>query len=81
MLLIVKLDNEGYFTENMKRIARLGVDIMGGCCGTTPNYIKRITKSINTNANRINYLEQVTFSANGEVSKETDTIFMFLMKY
>jgi len=45
---MVFMDNEGYFTENMKRIASLGVDILGGCCGTTPNYIKNIAQQINT---------------------------------
>ena len=72
---MVFMDNEGYFTENMKRIADLGADIIGGCCGTTPNYIKSITRYINTNdvnrENRINYLEQVTY-INSEVSVETN---------
>ncbi|MDF2543980.1 MAG: Methionine synthase (cobalamin-dependent), methyltransferase domain [Herbinix sp.] len=36
------MDNAQYFSENMKRIAELGLDLLGGCCGTTPEYIKNI---------------------------------------
>lgn len=37
----VYLDNSQYFAERIKDIADLGVDIIGGCCGTTPEYIKK----------------------------------------
>nr|WP_308742118.1 bifunctional homocysteine S-methyltransferase/methylenetetrahydrofolate reductase [uncultured Anaerocolumna sp.] len=71
---MVFMDNEGYFTENMKRIAGLGVDIMGGCCGTTPNYIKNINQHINmqdlNRGNRITYSQQVTLSLKHENSSE-----------
>ncbi len=40
---MIFMDNEAYFEENMQRIADLGVDMIGGCCGTTPGYIKKIT--------------------------------------
>jgi len=43
---MVFMDNENYFGDNLQRIAGLGVDIMGGCCGTTPNYIKNIAEHI-----------------------------------
>lgn len=46
---MVFMDNEGYFGSNLKRIAELGVDILGGCCGTTPNYIKNIITDIDIN--------------------------------
>lgn len=73
---MVFMDNEGYFTENMKRIADLGVDIMGGCCGTTPNYIKNINQHINiqdlNRGNRITYSEQVTLSLKDKNSSEKD---------
>ncbi len=29
------------FSENMHRIKSLGVEVMGGCCGTTPEYIRQ----------------------------------------
>ncbi len=74
---MVFMDNEGYFTENMKRIAGLGVDIMGGCCGTTPNYIKNITQHINlqelNRGNRIMYSERVTLPLKGEASIEKNS--------
>lgn len=37
----VYLDNSQYFAERMQDIASLGVDVIGGCCGTNPEYIKR----------------------------------------
>ncbi len=43
---MIFMDNEAYFEENMQRIVELGVDIIGGCCGTTPSYIKKITEKI-----------------------------------
>lgn len=46
---MVFMDNAGYFSENMKLIAGLGVDIPGACCGTTPEYTAKITKIININ--------------------------------
>jgi homocysteine S-methyltransferase len=46
---MVFMDNAEYFCGNMKLISELGVDIIGGCCGTTPEYIKQISKEINVN--------------------------------
>ncbi len=37
----VYLDNSQYFASKLMDIAELGVDIIGGCCGTSPEYIKR----------------------------------------
>lgn len=39
---MVFLKNAEYFAENMKKIADLGVALLGGCCGTTPDYISLI---------------------------------------
>jgi homocysteine S-methyltransferase len=39
---MVFMDNEEYFAGNMRRIAELGVDIIGSCCGTTPEYTKKL---------------------------------------
>lgn len=33
--------NAPYFAETMRGIADLGVRILGGCCGTTPEYIRK----------------------------------------
>lgn len=40
------LNSAGYFGENMARIAELGVDILGGCCGTMPSFIRETKKRI-----------------------------------
>lgn len=37
-------ENTAYFCENMKEIAELGVNILGGCCGTTPEYIRQLNQ-------------------------------------
>lgn len=40
------LNTAGYFGENMARVAELGVDILGGCCGTMPSFIREMRKKI-----------------------------------
>ena len=37
-------ENEIVFANNIKKIKNLGVEIVGGCCGTTPEYIKKINE-------------------------------------
>ena len=32
------------FTANMAKISALGVQVIGGCCGTTPEFIRRMAK-------------------------------------
>lgn len=39
-------DNAKYFGEAIIDIKKLGVKIIGGCCGTTPSHIKEIVKSL-----------------------------------
>lgn len=34
----------GEFARNMKRLVGAGADIVGGCCGTTPEYIREMRK-------------------------------------
>jgi 5-methyltetrahydrofolate--homocysteine methyltransferase len=36
----------GEFTEAMEEMLRAGVAIVGGCCGTTPEYIKSLSNSV-----------------------------------
>lgn len=43
---MVFLDNEEYFVAKGCDIAGLGVDILGGCCGTTPSYIAKLHQKI-----------------------------------
>lgn len=39
-------ENTVYFCENMKEIGALGVNLLGGCCGTTPAYIQKLRETI-----------------------------------
>jgi len=39
-------EDEIFFADSIKKIKGLGVEIVGGCCGTTPEYIKKIKESI-----------------------------------
>ena len=39
-------EDEILFAGNIKKIKALGVDIVGGCCGTTPAFIQKIRESI-----------------------------------
>lgn len=43
---MVFLDNEEYFVEKGSEIAGLCVDMIGGCCGTTPSYILKLRGKI-----------------------------------
>lgn len=43
---IVHPEDEEYFSDNISSIKKLGVEIVGGCCGTTPEYIRRIVEKI-----------------------------------
>jgi methionine synthase I (cobalamin-dependent)/5,10-methylenetetrahydrofolate reductase len=43
---MVYLDNMEYFSEKLKEIAKLGIHVVGGCCGTNPEYIKRAVKTV-----------------------------------
>lgn len=44
--LVVYPENKEFFAENIKKIKEVGVEIVGGCCGTTPVYIRRIREVI-----------------------------------
>lgn len=39
-------ENERYFVEKSVDIAALGADIIGGCCGTTPGYIRDLAQAL-----------------------------------
>lgn len=45
-------ENTSYFCENMKEIASLGVNLLGGCCGTTPAYIRGLSKTIGSGSHK-----------------------------
>ncbi len=39
-------DNPIYFASKVNDMALLGADIIGGCCGTTPDYIREVVKTV-----------------------------------
>ncbi len=39
-------EGASYYAEKMQKIAELGVNILGGCCGTTPTYIRNLSEMI-----------------------------------
>ena len=48
-------DNKKYFADKICDIANLGVDIVGGCCGTTPEYIKKISDKLEVTREKVFY--------------------------
>ncbi|MCM1256513.1 MAG: bifunctional homocysteine S-methyltransferase/methylenetetrahydrofolate reductase [Roseburia sp.] len=42
----VYADSRDYFVETMGQVADLGVEILGGCCGTTPEYIQKLSERL-----------------------------------
>ncbi len=45
-LSIIYPEDEDFFSDNILSIKKIGVEIVGGCCGTTPEYIQRIVSKI-----------------------------------
>ena len=41
--------SEIYFANNLKNLSDIGVDILGGCCGTSPQYIEKLSANIDVN--------------------------------
>lgn len=71
-------ENTSYFCENMKEIASLGVNLLGGCCGTTPAYIRKLGETIKVQSFR---REKHEFLLTGElkVKKENNAFYNRLM--
>ena len=49
----VYTQNPEYFADKLMDVKGLGVKIIGGCCGTTPVHIKRLSKQSNINPSRL----------------------------
>lgn len=41
-------DGASYYSTKMTEIARLGFNILGGCCGTTPQHIRSLVNALGT---------------------------------
>ena len=44
----VYIDNPDYYAEKLLEIYSYGVKVIGGCCGTTPEHIRRFTEKVKT---------------------------------
>ncbi len=42
----IYLSSPEYFAEYTKRFIEIGINIIGGCCGTTPEHIKRMVSQV-----------------------------------
>lgn len=58
---VVFLENMEYFGEKMAEIADMGIDILGGCCGTNPSYIRKLSEKV----------KELPFSSGVEKRRET----------
>lgn len=56
-------ENIAYFGENMSKIMELGVNIAGGCCGTTPDYIQHLKENVTFDAPQRSQKKQTTDTA------------------
>lgn len=55
-------DNVEYYVEMLQKIEKLGIDIIGGCCGTTPKHIELLAQKLKDkkrSPKRIKALESV----------------------
>ncbi|BCN32047.1 bifunctional homocysteine S-methyltransferase/methylenetetrahydrofolate reductase [Anaeromicropila herbilytica] len=50
---LVYLDNANYFKDKMQKIAALDINIIGGCCGSTPLHIKGLDTMIDMQNHRV----------------------------
>lgn len=57
--------NVDYFASKVSDIAKDGVDIVGGCCGTTPEYIRKMRERISTEQTE----KRIAYTSKGQQSK------------
>lgn len=43
---VVFSENREYFAEKLEELTAIGIDFVGGCCGTTPEYIRQAYEKI-----------------------------------
>lgn len=46
------------FADGMLELVKAGADIIGGCCGTTPEHIKAMVEKIAAHPRKLNYIEK-----------------------
>ena len=60
-------DTPDSFLNNMLEIAEMGARVLGGCCGTTPEYIKKVTGALKNSAPK--NIEKKNFTVVSSYSK------------
>ena len=60
-------DTPDSFLNNMLEIAEMGARVLGGCCGTTPEYIKKVTGALKNSAPK--NIEKKNFTVASSYSK------------
>lgn len=63
-----------YFASVIEQLVRLGVRVVGGCCGTTPEYIKAVVKRL-TAAEVVNTPTGISFDSS-TLDTVSDTVVM-----
>jgi len=66
------------FVEAMLEIVKYGPKILGGCCGTTPEYIQKLRKKISTmpaNSTKTDIPESENISVTGCISSNTEIVY------
>ncbi len=68
-------ENERYFVDKSVEIAGMGVDIIGGCCGTTPRYIADLVQALTDVPRTQKQIEQLASDApeGAHIAVQTDT--------
>ncbi|PXV93640.1 homocysteine S-methyltransferase [Lachnotalea glycerini] len=68
-------NSSDYFAETLYKMAQLGVNILGGCCGTTPEYMRKTVDLMTgfKKPRRIEYKKQ-EIEENAETDKENGLI-------
>lgn len=56
---MVFMNNERYFLDKIQAIAQQGVDFLGGCCGTRPDYIRLIAQYVANTPKAYRYSKQL----------------------
>lgn len=74
---MVFMDNERYFASNMKQIACHGIDLLGGCCGTTPDYIKAMAGAVGLEKESRTWKEQGSIPNDETKAKSNEFIERF----
>lgn len=73
-------DNATYFADNMSRIKRCGASILGGCCGTTPEYIVQMNEKMDKEKSVVTTCSMRKESANKEQVTVTANAFYELFE-